>query len=221
MFRLSLTKKMPLILLGLLALVIPVIPSSLRADIYRFQDERGVVHFTNAPTDSKFRLFLKEPQTSRTGSPSKGNSKTFPSSISNLNNYLHLAPHIDGASQQYGIDPKLIQAIIHVESNFDPQAVSPKGAQGLMQLMPQTARDLQVSDAFSPKENIDGGTRYLRYLMDIYNQDMSLALAAYNAGPEKVNQYKGIPPYQETKSYVQKVIQVYNRLRSPLLSTNK
>ena len=139
--------------------------------------------------------------------------------MSNLNNYTQLAPHIDEASQQYGIDPKLIQAVIHVESNFDPQAVSPKGAQGLMQLMPQTARDLQVSDVFSPKENIDGGTRYLRYLMDIYNQDMSLALAAYNAGPEKVNLYRGIPPYQETKTYVQRVTQIYNRLRNPLLST--
>jgi soluble lytic murein transglycosylase-like protein len=218
MFRVFLTKKMPLIILGLLPLGLPVIPSSLRADIYRFQDERGVVHFTNTPTDSKFRLFLKEPQTSRTGPPSKGNSKTFSSSISNLNNYTQLAPHIDEASQQYGIDPKLIRAVIHVESNFDPQAVSLKGAQGLMQLMPQTARDLQVSDVFSPKENIDGGTRYLRYLMDIYNQDMSLALAAYNAGPEKVNQYRGIPPYQETKTYVQKVTEIYKRLRSPFLS---
>jgi soluble lytic murein transglycosylase-like protein len=219
MLRLFLTKKMPLIILWVLAFGIPVIPSSLRADIYRYQDERGVIHFTNAPTDSKYQLFLKEQQKSRTSLPSKGNLKTFSSSISNLNNYTQLTPHIDEASQQYGIDPKLIQAVIHVESNFDPQAVSPKGAQGLMQLMPQTARDLQVSDAFSPKENIDGGTRYLRYLMDIYNQDMSLALAAYNAGPEKVNLYRGVPPYQETKTYVQKVMQIYNRLRSPLLST--
>ena len=106
-----------------------------------------------------------------------------------------------------------------MESNFDPQALSPKGAQGLMQLMPQTARDLQVSDAFSPKDNIVGGTRYLRYLLDMYNQDMSLALAAYNAGPEKVNLYRGIPPYQETKTYVQRVTQVYNQLKSRLLST--
>jgi soluble lytic murein transglycosylase-like protein len=219
MFRLFLTKKLPLILLWVLAFGIPVIPSSLRADIYRYQDERGVIHFTNTPTDSKYQLFLKEQQKSKASLPSKGNPKTFSSSISNLNNYIQLAPHIDEASQQYGIDPKLIQAVIHVESNFDPQAVSSKGAQGLMQLMPQTARDLQVSDAFSPKENIDGGTRYLRYLMDIYNQDMSLALAAYNAGPEKVNLYKGVPPYQETKTYVQKVMQIYNRLRSPLLST--
>jgi soluble lytic murein transglycosylase-like protein len=219
MFLLFLTKKMPSIILWLLTLGIPVIPSSIRADIYRYQDERGVVHFTNAPTDSKYQLFLKEQQKSRPSLPSKGNQKTFSSSISNLNNYTQLAPHIDEASQQYGIDPKLIQAVIHVESNFDPQAVSPKGAQGLMQLMPQTARDLQVSDAFSPKENIDGGTRYLRYLMDIYNQDMSLALAAYNAGPEKVNLHRGIPPYQETKTYVQRVMQIYNRLRSPLLST--
>ena len=219
MFRFLLMKSIHLIILWLLVLSITGIPTSIRADIYRFQDEKGVVHFTNAPTDSKYQLFLKEQQKSRTSLPSKGNLKNFSSTISNLNNYTQLAPHIDEVSQQYGIDPKLIQAVIHVESNFDPQAVSPKGAQGLMQLMPQTARDLQVSDAFSPKENIDGGTRYLRYLMDIYNQDMSLALAAYNAGPEKVNLYRGIPPYQETKTYVQRVMQIYNRLRSPLLST--
>ena len=219
MFRSLLTKDKPLIIFWLLALGIPWIPTSLRADIYRYQDENGVVHFTNAPTDSKYQLFLREQQKSRTSFPSKGNPKSFSSTMPNSNNYPLLVPHIDEASQQYGIDPKLIQAVIHVESNFDPQALSPKGAQGLMQLMPQTARNLQVSDAFSPKENIDGGTRYLKYLMDIYNQDMYLALAAYNAGPEKVNLYRGIPPYQETKTYVQRVMQLYNQLRSPLLST--
>ena len=101
-----------------------------------------------------------------------------------------------------------------MESNFDPQAISPKGAQGLMQLMPQTARELQVSDPFSPRDNIVGGARYLRYLLDLFNQDLSLALAAYNAGPEKVNLYHGVPPYLETRTYVQKVLQIYNRLKT-------
>ncbi len=218
MFRSLVTKNKLLIIFGLLALSILWSPSALRADIYRYQDGNGVVHFTNVPNNSKYQLFYKEYIKVRPALPTKGNLKNFSSTISNLNN-TQLTPHIEEASQQYGIDPKLIQAIIHVESRFDPQALSPKGAQGLMQLMPQTARDLQVSDAFSPKENIDGGTRYFRYLMDTYNQDLSLALAAYNAGPEKVNLYRGIPPYQETKSYVQKVMQIYNQLRSPFLST--
>jgi soluble lytic murein transglycosylase-like protein len=217
--RLLLRKNLFLIIFLLVALVIPGIPTPTQADIFRFQDEKGVVHFTNVPASSNYQLFYKEYEKTRSSSPSKGYPKTFSSKVSNLNNLPLLAPHIDEASQQYGIDPVLIQAVIYVESNFDPQALSPKGAQGLMQLMPQTARDLQVSDAFSPKENIAGGTRYLRYLLDMYNQDMSLALAAYNAGPEKVNLYRGIPPYQETKTYVQRVTQIYNQLKSRLLST--
>lgn len=219
MYRLLSAKHFYWISFLLVALVIPGIPAPLQADIFRFQDEKGVVHFTNVPGNSNFQLFYKEYEKGRPTSPSKGYPKAFSSKNSNLNNLPLLTPHIDEASQQYGIDPVLIQAVIYVESNFDPQALSPKGAQGLMQLMPQTARDLQVSDAFSPKENIGGGTRYLRYLLDMYNQDMSLALAAYNAGPEKVNLYRGIPPYQETRTYVQRVTQIYNQLKSRLLST--
>lgn len=219
MYRLFLTKNFFLIIFLFAVLEISGIPTLSQADIFRFQDEKGVVHFTNVPGNSNYQLFYKEYEKARTSSPSKGYPKTLSSKNPNLSNLPLLAPHIDEASQQYGIDPVLIQAVIHVESNFDPQALSPKGAQGLMQLMPQTARDLQVSDAFSPKDNIVGGTRYLRYLLDMYNQDMSLALAAYNAGPEKVNLYRGIPPYQETRTYVQRVTQVYNQLKSRLLST--
>jgi soluble lytic murein transglycosylase-like protein len=203
-------------------LVVPFLlgtPTRGQADIFRFQDEKGVVHFTNVPTNSNFQLFYKEYDKTRSSAPSKGAPKPFNAKSPALNNLPLLNPHIDEASQMYGIDPKLIQAVIHVESNYDPQAVSHKGAQGLMQLMPQTARDLQVSDVFSPKENIDGGTRYLRYLLDMNNQDMSLALAAYNAGPEKVNLYRGIPPYQETRTYVQRVTQIYQQLKSRLFSS--
>ena len=219
MSRRLLTKNFYWFLFLLVAPVLPGIPNEVQADIFRFQDEKGVVHFTNVPANSNFQLFYKEYEKTRPSLPSKGYPKTFSSRSSNLNNLPLLAPHIDEASQQYGVDPKLIQAVIHVESNFDSQAVSPKGAQGLMQLMPQTARDLQVSDAFNPKENIVGGARYLRVLLDMYNQDMSLALAAYNAGPEKVNLYRGIPPYQETRTYIQKVTQIYSQLKSRLLST--
>jgi Transglycosylase SLT domain/Domain of unknown function (DUF4124) len=193
-------------------------PSPAAGDIYRFQDEEGVVYFSNVPTNPKYRLFFKE--IDHRGPVSKGGDrKAFSAKSLNSEGPALLSTHIDEASQQYQVDPKLVQAVIRVESNFDPQAVSPKGAQGLMQLMPQTARDLQVTDPFSPKENISGGVRYLRYLLDLFNQDISLALAAYNAGPEKVALYRGIPPYPETQTYVQKVIQTYNRLKSHILSS--
>jgi len=212
--------KTPLVILILLmVLLCPWILSPVLADIYRYQDENGVVHFTNVPTDSKYQLFYKEYQKVRPSLPFKGYQKPSASSIFNLYTTPHLTSHIDEVSQQYRIDPKLIQAIIQVESKFNPQAVSPKGAQGLMQLMPQTARDFQVFDPFSPRDNIVGGARYLRHLLDMYNQDLYLALAAYNAGPEKVNLHRGIPPYLETRTYVQKVIQNYNRLKSQFLST--
>jgi soluble lytic murein transglycosylase-like protein len=210
-----------LILLVALPLVLGFgLTDSVLADIYRYQDEQGVVFFTNVPADPKYRLFYKESPSTPPAAPLKG-ARKFPAPRNNEadDSMVTLSGHIETASLHYGLDPKLVQAVIQVESRYNPLAVSPKGAQGLMQLMPQTARDLQVNDPFSPKENIDGGARYLRYLMDIYNQDMTLALAAYNAGPERVNLYRGIPPYLETKSYVQKVMQTYNRLKSQLLST--
>jgi len=126
---------------------------------------------------------------------------------------------VEQASRRNNLDPFIILSVMREESRFDQAVKSPAGAYGLMQLMPQTARDLQVSDPFSPRDNIDGGVRYLRHLLDLFNQDVSLALAAYNAGPEKVNLYRGIPPYLETRSYVQKVLQIYQRLKNQLLSS--
>ncbi|MBA4394018.1 MAG: lytic transglycosylase [Desulfobacca sp.] len=190
------------------------------ADIYRYQDETGVVFFTNVPTNSNYQLFYREALKGQATVPFKDYRKALYVKSQKFYKTPLLANHIDAASQYYGIDPKLIQAVIHVESNFNPQAISPKGAQGLMQLMPQTARDLQVFDPFSPRDNIVGGARYLRYLLDLYQQDMTLALAAYNAGPEKVNLYRGIPPYLETRTYVQKVMQIYSRLKDQILSTH-
>ena len=194
-------------------------PGSATADIFRYQDDKGVVYFTNVPADPKYRLFYRESQNTAPAAPSRGLGKPAFLKSGEATLSAPLSAHIEEASQLYSLDPKLIQAVIHVESKYDPKALSPKGAQGLMQLMPGTARDLQVSDPFNPRENIEGGARYLRYLLDSFNQDLSLALAAYNAGPEKVNLYKGIPPYLETRSYVQKVIQIYNRLKNQLLST--
>jgi membrane-bound lytic murein transglycosylase MltF len=118
---------------------------------------------------------------------------------------------INAVSSRHHLDPDLINSVIHAESGFNPRAVSPKGAQGLMQLMPQTASKLGVSDAFDPGANVEGGTRYLRELLERYNFDLIKALAAYNAGPQRVEQYHGVPPYYETQAYVARIIRDFNR----------
>lgn len=120
---------------------------------------------------------------------------------------------VNSASDQHRVDPDLIRSVIKAESGFNSRAVSPKGAQGLMQLMPSTASQLGVKDAFAPGENIEGGTRYLRDLLVLYNNDMAKALAAYNAGPHRVAQYNGVPPYRETHAYVARVIKDFNRTK--------
>lgn len=118
---------------------------------------------------------------------------------------------VSAASDQHQVDADFIASVIHAESGNNPHAVSPKGAQGLMQLMPGTANKLGVKDSFDAADNVDGGVRYLRELLLLYNNDMIKALAAYNAGPERVQQYKGVPPYRETRAYVARVITDYNR----------
>ena len=110
----------------------------------------------------------------------------------------HYSAYIDSASKKYDITKELVEAVIQVESAFNQNATSPKGAMGLMQLMPATARDLGVKDAYNPQQNIEGGVKYLRYLLDVYEGETRLALAAYNAGEGAVNKYRGIPPYKET-----------------------
>jgi len=128
-----------------------------------------------------------------------------------LKNPQRLDEVIDGIGKRQNLDPDLINSVIRAESGFNPHAVSPKGARGLMQLMPQTASKLGVSNAFDPTANVDGGTRYLRELLERYNFDLIKALAAYNAGPQRVEQYRGVPPYHETQVYVAKIVRDYNR----------
>jgi soluble lytic murein transglycosylase-like protein len=113
---------------------------------------------------------------------------------------------IQSKASQYGVDPKLVQAVVQAESAFNPNAVSSAGAEGLMQLMPATASNLGVADPLDPAQNVDGGVRLLRELLDTYNGDLSKTLAAYNAGPAAVNKYGGVPPYQETQTYVKRIL---------------
>jgi hypothetical protein len=118
---------------------------------------------------------------------------------------------INSISDRHHLDPDFISSVIHAESGFNQRAVSPKGAQGLMQLMPGTASKLGVSNAFDPRANVEGGTRYLSELLERYNFDVIKALAAYNAGPQRVQQYGGVPPYYETRTYVARIVRDYNR----------
>lgn len=164
-------------------------------------DEEGVMHFTNTPTSPKYQLYLK----SRSSSGLYSDYSDWP------DKYDHI---ISEASERYDISASLIKAVIKAESNFNSRAVSPKGAQGLMQLMPGTAKLLNVYDPFDPWENISGGVRYLRMLIDRFDRNLEWALAGYNAGPENVERYNGIPPFKETKNYVEKVMAYYRSLRN-------
>jgi soluble lytic murein transglycosylase-like protein len=124
---------------------------------------------------------------------------------------LNIDELVSSASGTYRLDPDLVNSVIRAESGFNVHAVSPKGAQGLMQLMPQTASSLGVQDVFDPQANVEGGTRYLRELLERYNFDLIKALAAYNAGPERVEQYGGVPPYYETRAYVARIVRDFNK----------
>jgi soluble lytic murein transglycosylase len=178
---------------ALLALAVAS-PAPARGPIYVFVDSDGLAHFTNVPSDRRF--VLMDP------APPSGQG-------------LHLAParwEYDGliglAARQHRVPPALVKAVIAAESKFDPRAVSRKGARGLMQLMPATAQSLGVTDPLRPDENVDGGVRYLRSMIKRYG-DLPRALAAYNAGPEAVDRFGGIPPYPETRDYVKRVLTYY------------
>ncbi len=186
-----------LAIFGVLFLSTLFFPATSYADIYRYEDEEGVVHFTDAPTDKKFKIFLRDLRKDR-------QLRTrFRIAASNPQEFEHL---IAKASAKYGVNASLIRAVIQAESGYNPHAVSRAGAGGLMQLMPGTAKHLKVADRFDPGQNVDGGVRYLKFLLDTFKGDVSLALAAYNAGLSKVAKYGGIPPYEETRTYVSRVL---------------
>ncbi|WP_163998300.1 lytic transglycosylase domain-containing protein [Pyxidicoccus caerfyrddinensis] len=171
--------------------------------IYRYVEKDGTIVYTNVPPAGAKKA--KQLKGSFTPAPTKsapvvGRRKTPP----------ELDPHIVAAALRYRIPTALVRAIMHTESNFNPNALSNKGASGLMQLMPATASDMYVKDIFNERDNIEGGVRYLRVLANQFDGDMVKMIAAYNAGPEAVKRYGGkVPPYEETQGYVRKVLQLY------------
>jgi hypothetical protein len=189
----------PLILAVITLLTAAVLPAG--AETYSAVDGEGTVHYTNTPTDPRYerlgmfsgtregwlRLPMPDPRRSQV----------------DLTPYLD---HIREAAARHGVPERLVSAIIRVESGFNPRAISRKGAQGLMQLMPATASGLGVRNAFDPRQNIDGGVRHLRGLLERLGDDLPLVLAAYNAGEGAVRSHRGIPPYRETQDYVTRIM---------------
>ncbi len=165
-----------------------------RADIYVYIDSEGVMHFTNTPTSSNYKVYMSESLV----------RKRPPANIANYDDV------IKEAARRHGLQSSLLKALIHVESYFDPQAVSSKGAMGLMQIMPENLKILNISDPFDPWQNIMGGATYLKSMLDRFRGQLPLALAAYNAGPTAVERYRDIPPYPETEIYVRKVMKYFH-----------
>ncbi len=167
-------------------------PVAASGELYQYIEPDGTPSFTNVPTHSRFRKISPRPWTSSPRMRSQDLERT-------------IVRH----SRQHRLHPALIRAVIKAESDFNPTALSKAGAMGLMQLMPETALDLDVRNPYDPEQNIRGGARYLRYLIDRFGGDIVLALAAYNAGESRVEQYQALPPIEETRRYVAKVLRLY------------
>lgn len=198
MFKLSTFKN--LFIFFLTSIILVCSSSFALSRIYTFTDKDGVVHFSNIPSDQRFRPIGNPVQSRRSSSVPE----------------YYFDTHINDAARLYQIDPSLIKAVIKRESNFDRYARSAKGALGLMQLMPATALDMNVTDSFDPRQNIFGGTRYLKWLSKIFSGDLELILASYNAGPEKVKLIRTIPDISETRSYVRAVLNYYDMYKMSL-----
>jgi len=188
-------------LVGTLLVFAFVVPA--RGDVYMYRDARGVFHFSNAPSEPQYQYYMpdisswKAVRRSRFGAIDGARRKAYDAIIRD-------------AARRHQVDVALVKAVIRAESDFVPQAVSPKGALGLMQLMPATAHRHNVWSVFEPRQNVEGGVTHLRYLLDRYGGNLRLALAAYNAGEKAVDAHGGVPPYPETWEYLARVMQFRN-----------
>jgi len=191
-------KSGPRLLVLVLAAIVWSMASPALADIYMYIDSMGVLHFTNTPTSSDYKLYIKERPKPR---PPPHTTKKFD-------------PFIREASDKHGIEFYLLKALIKVESDFNPTAVSRSGALGLMQIMPDNVEAFNIKDPFDPWQNIMGGAGYLRQLLQRFDGKLPLALAAYNAGPTVVEQFRRVPPFKETEEYVKKVMTYYNAYKN-------
>ncbi|RPJ17716.1 MAG: DUF4124 domain-containing protein [Desulfobacteraceae bacterium] len=191
------------VIFSVLLVFVSVTSSFAVGDIYKYIDENGVVHFTNVPTDSSYQynLFIKDL------------TKKLPLTISRYSSSVY-DEMISEASQKHGVSFPLLKAVIKVESDFNPRAVSRAGALGLMQIMPENAKAFGMRDPFDPRENILTGTQYFRELLERFNGKLQLALAAYNAGPSVVDRYNRIPPIKETEDYVERVMKYFNHFKN-------
>ena len=192
-----------------LIFIFSLISMSSQADIYKYIDKYGRVELTDKPSHIVYKRLVKT---------WKGwEEAKFPKNFSWVKNQKKFDPTIRSVAKMYKLPYALLHAVITAESSYDPNAVSRAGAVGLMQLMPETAKHYGVSDRRNPKQNISGGSRYLRYLLKLFKNDLTLVLAAYNAGEGTVKKYGNkIPPYKETRNYVKKVLKYYKKYRSSM-----
>lgn len=189
----------------LLGLALVVLPRPAHAELYTFVDDEGVLHFTNIPDDPRYEPVRAE---------GLRNTFKWQDGLGTLRKVhrVDIKEYDDliiEASRYYSLPPALLKAMAAVESSFEPAAVSPAGAQGLLQLMPMTARAMQVADPFDARQSIYGGARYLRILANRFKGDVRLTVAGYNAGPEAVERAKGVPEFSETQTYVKRVLALY------------
>jgi len=196
-------------------------PGAARAQgVYSYVEKDGTVVYTNVPPSG-------QAPAPRTGGAKSSPAKASPAAAPERSRPVQklstaqFDAYIEAAARKYNLPPALLRAVMHTESAFDPTAVSPVGAQGLMQLMPATAAAMYVRDAFDIRENIEGGARYLRVLANQYEGDMVKMVAAYNAGPEAVRKYGGIPPYAETQAYVRRVVDLYFKYKQQAKQPDK
>lgn len=185
-----------------------------KADVFGYADESGAIYLTDTPSEEQYQLLVASPVEPKAVASEQNLSEESNASTASLQDLRYL-DEVKVAAKNSGVESALLHAVIMTESNYNPKAISPKGATGLMQLMPFTARRFGVYNINDPGQNIQGGARYLAYLLGIFNNDFKLAIAAYNAGENAVIRHGNqVPPYRETVNYVSKVMGIYKRLRS-------